>query len=139
MFTYPKNVRFTCTKCALCCGDTPSKTRHILLLSQEAQDISKATNQPPNNFATPTEGSEPYVLEIKKTIDGKCVFLKDSQCTIYLHRPLICRFYPIELRTEDNQQVFSCTSECPALGQGEKLGKEFFDALFNLAKEKLDS
>ena len=31
-FTHPANLRFECSRCGLCCGDTAQKTRHILLL-----------------------------------------------------------------------------------------------------------
>jgi Fe-S-cluster containining protein len=135
-FTYPKNLRFECSRCGLCCGDTPQKTRRILLLPKEAQEIAAATNQLPNSFVVTVEGNAPYMLEMKKT-EGKCVFLKNNQCTIYQQRPLICRFYPFELKTENNQHIFGVTLECPAIGQGQKRYKSYFDALFELAQEKL--
>jgi Fe-S-cluster containining protein len=109
-----------------------------LLLVKEAQDIAEATNQPANSFAKIVEGNEPYMLEMKK-LEGKCIFLKNNQCTIYQQRPIICRFYPFELKTENNHHAFNATLECPAIGQGQKRYKSYFEALFVLAQEKLES
>ena len=137
MYTYPTNTRFTCTKCALCCQDTPNKTRHILLLPQEAQTIAKETSQPTQAFTTKTQNNQPYIYEMQKSPQGKCVFLKNNQCTIYAQRPLICHFYPFELKTQNNQHIFDFTLECPAINQGKPTTKKHFDDLFKLAQQKL--
>jgi Fe-S-cluster containining protein len=52
----------------------------------------------PEEFATKIEGFEPYVFQMKKTVDGSCVFLRNGLCSIYEARPLICRFYPFQLQ-----------------------------------------
>ena len=139
-FTYPTNVLFNCTKCGLCCGDTEQKTRHILLLESEVNEISAQTHQPKQTFTTEVTDKAPYTYEMKKTNQGKCLFLKDNNdCSIYLHRPLICRFYPFELKFvhDKNQYFFDFTLECPEIGKGKKLLKRDFERLFILAKEKL--
>jgi hypothetical protein len=138
-FDYPKNVRFQCTKCALCCGDTKKRTRHILLLKKEAERISEAASKPVEEFSVRIKGHEPYVYEIKKTKkEGKCFFLKDHFCTIYASRPLICRFYPFQLRTmKDGKYRFSYTAECPGVGKGELVEKGCFENLFQQAYEQL--
>lgn len=140
-FDYPSDVSFTCNKCGLCCGDTIQKTRHILLTNSEAQKISQIINQPISKFAKSIKGKEPYIYEMIKSVeDGKCVFLQDSRCRIYMHRPLICRFYPFELSTSDmGKYVFSVTLECPGViypdtkGVGMKVSANHFRTLFQLA------
>jgi len=131
--SYPKNIRFKCIKCAICCGNTETWTRHILMLEAEARRISEATLQPIRKFAKKTSRHEPYVYEIKKTRkEGKCIFLKNKLCTIYALRPLICRFYPFELKTTKNgKYTFSPTSECPGLGKGKHLREAYFRSLLN--------
>jgi Fe-S-cluster containining protein len=139
-FTYPTKVLFNCTKCGLCCGDTEQKTRHILLLESEVTDISAQTSQPKQAFTIELTDKAPYNYELKKTSQGKCLFLKDNNdCAIYSHRPLICRFYPFELKFMDDkdQYSFEFTLECPEIGKGKRLIKKDFEKLFNLAKEKL--
>ncbi len=136
-YTYPVNIRFDCTKCGLCCGDTEHKKRHILLLEQEAQTIAKETTKPTQAFTTEKSNNQPFIYEMKKTTEGKCVFLKNNQCRIYAQRPLICRFYPFELKTENNQHIFRFTLECPSLNRGKIMDKKYFDVLFKLARQKL--
>jgi len=138
-FTYPAKVRFECSRCGLCCGDTEHKKRHILLLEAEAKQIASDTSKQIDEFAQPIQCKQPYTFEMKKGSDGKCLFLKENQCSIYQSRPLICRFYPFDLRFDQEKQVhnFDFTVECPGINSGEVKGKKDFKNLFALAQEKL--
>lgn len=138
-FSHPRGVRFQCQRCAACCGDTETRVRHILLLRFEADRISKATSQPINEFARRIEDHEPYVYEMNKTSEGrKCVFLKGNHCEIYTLRPLICRFYPFELKTTKNgKHKFSYTGECKGIGKGKQLDRSYFETLFQQASNQL--
>jgi Fe-S-cluster containining protein len=62
---------------------------------------------------------------------GACLFLgSDSTCDIYDSRPMICRCYPFLIQFDENNIVFSISSkDCPGLGRGHKLTKEFFEKL----------
>ncbi len=137
-FDYPRKVQFKCVKCGICCGDTKDKTRHILLLAEEANDLASTTNQPISDFALKIEDKSPYDYEMKKTVeDGKCVFLRQNRCTMYSKRPLICRFYPFGLKTaEKEQRVFYYTKECPGIGKGKPMGKEDFHKLLLTASKR---
>lgn len=142
---YPKNTAFTCNDCGICCGDTKTKTRHILLTQKDADRITKHTNQTINAFADKTDGKAPYIYEMHKNPQtGKCIFHKNNQCTIYAHRPLICRFYPFQLTTQNNKHTFEVTSECPGVTQHldtlkgrEILGNQHFMCLLQLAQDEL--
>jgi Fe-S-cluster containining protein len=137
-FTYPCHVRFECSRCTLCCGDTITRTRHILLLAKETEKISETTLKALETFARRVFGHEPYAYEMKKNREGKCVFLSENRCIIYAVRPLICRCYPFELKPGKNgSHVFSSTSECPGLGSGKLLKEDYFNELFQLARERL--
>ena len=140
-FNYPVALRFECTGCGICCGDTQEKTRHILLLSTEAEQIAKLTSQQIQGFAEKIKGKAPYVYEMKKTIEnGKCVFLTKNHCNIYQLRPLICRFYPFELTTAPNcKYIFGYTKECPSIGRGRTLSKDYFNDLFQMARTKTNN
>jgi Fe-S-cluster containining protein len=137
-FDYPAELRFQCTKCVICCGDTKEKTRRILLLTAEAEQIATATSQPIASFAVKIEGKAPYSHEMKKMREnGKCVFLENNSCIIYPLRPLICRFYPFELKMAANRRYkFLCTNECPSIGKGKALSKNYFEELFQMARTK---
>ena len=139
VFNHPVNLRFDCIKCGLCCGDTEKNTRHILLLKDEAEKIAFQTGQPATVFSVEAVGKHPYVYEMKKSSEGKCVFLKDNQCSIYPKRPLICIFYPFELKfiEDKDAHVFDFTVECPGINQGKLLEKDDFKKLFETAQERL--
>ncbi len=132
-FEYPLKVRFKCIKCGICCGDTQEKTRHILLLKKEASKIADATKQSIDNFAVELVGKPPYCYEMRKTKEGKCVFLKANHCIIYSKRPLICKYYPFGLETNQNQQKFVHTNECLGIGKGKIMKENDFHKLLKLA------
>jgi Fe-S-cluster containining protein len=137
-FKYPSNILFQCVKCGICCGNTPEKVRHILLLRSEANKISIATNKPISEFASKIANKTPYSYEMTKTEKGNCPFLKNNQCTIYPQRPLICHFYPFELKNTNNQpHEFHHTNECPGIGKGKTLKKTHYQKLFQLANYRV--
>jgi Fe-S-cluster containining protein len=130
-FDYPRNIRFKCLKCALCCGDTENRVRSILLFRIEAEWISRKTCKRLDDFAENVEGFEPYVYRMKKTSEGKCLFLRNNMCSIYPERPLICRFYPFQLESvRTDRYAFDYTTECPGIGKGPQLEKRAFEKLF---------
>jgi len=133
---YPKNTRFVCSKCGICCADTLQRQRHILFLQGEAEKISGFVGKQISEFAGKIEGKSPYVFEMKKTQDGRqCLFLMGNKCAIYLKRPIICRFYPFELiPTTKKGFEFRGTDECPGLGKGKLLTKGYFQRLFQIAR-----
>ena len=129
-FEYPRHVRFRCERCGLCCGDTETKIRQIFLLKTEAKRISEDSSIEIEEFAEKMEGSEPFVFKMKKK-GGKCIFLRDNLCSIYEIRPIICRFYPFKLENlGKNRYRFSYTEECPGIGKGPQLKRDFFEELF---------
>jgi len=138
-FDYRKGVSFRCTRCAVCCGDTEIRKRHILLLAKDAETISKAVLKPVESFATEVKVCKPYVYEMRKTGQkGKCFFLKGENCSIYGLRPLVCRFYPFELTaTKEGRPRFLCAEECPGLGRGKMLERVYFEKLFERAYDEL--
>jgi Fe-S-cluster containining protein len=130
-FEYPKRIHFGCERCTLCCGDSKHRVRRILLLNIDVDRVLKSQSMDLAEFAVKIEGFEPYVFQMKKTVDGSCVFLRDSSCSIYEARPLICRFYPFQLQNRGNDRyVFRYTEECPGIGKGPQLERRFFEELF---------
>jgi Fe-S-cluster containining protein len=97
----------------------------------EAERIAKETSKNIWDFAEKVEGAQPYVYLMRKTAEGKCVFLKEGLCSIYRIRPLICKFYPFQLENGKNGKFkFTYTNECPNIGKGPKLTRRFFERLF---------
>jgi Fe-S-cluster containining protein len=107
-------------------------------MRKEAEQIAKATMQPISAFALKVQNKAPYSYEMRKTTkEGKCVFIKNNRCTIYALRPLVCRFYPLELKTGVNRKhEFLYTNECPGIGKGKLFRESDFERLFHLAHVK---
>lgn len=135
--SYPRDVLWECIRCARCCGDTSSRERRILLLPSEAYHISRTTALVVEDFAEPTEGAGLYVLRMRKK-DGRCVFLDGNRCSIYAIRPLVCRFYPVWLRKEGSTHTFGITDDCPGLGKGKRLDRDYYVSLLRLAHARLN-
>jgi Fe-S-cluster containining protein len=109
-------------------------------MKNEANRISQKTSRNVEEFTEEIEGFRPYIYTMKKTKEGKCVFLKEDLCTIYPMRPLICRFYPFEFKSDrNNRYIFTCTDECPGVGEGPKIDGKFFDALFRRLKKQVET
>ncbi len=108
-------------------------------MASEANDILAEINLPLKVFAKQIKNKAPYCFEMKKPQEGKCFFLKDNQCSIYKLRPLICRFYPFELKFDSDKDlyIFDFTVECPEINKGKIMTLKDFDELFALAKERL--
>ena len=115
----------------MCCSDTEKGARKILILKVEAEHISVEIMKNVEEFAEEIENSEPYVYRMKKTDNKRCIFLKNNLCSIYHIRPLICRFYPFQLKNIGNSRyVFIHTSECQGIGKGLQLKRGYFEKLF---------
>jgi Fe-S-cluster containining protein len=109
------------------------------MLEKESHEIQDKTGLTRDGFCIEIFDKLPYKFEMKKQVDGKCVFLKPEGCSIYGFRPMICRFYPFELKFDEAKQkhVFTATAECPALNQGKHLTLMDFKRMFWLAQERL--
>ncbi len=141
IYKHPVAQRFFCTKCGLCCRDTSERKRNILLLEKETAEIALAISKPISTFAKSKRGAAPYIYEMKKTDkNGACVFLQNCKCLIYPFRPLVCRFYPFELKRMNNLEYeFFGTKECPGTSKGKVLKKEYYAELFRIAQARLGS
>ena len=139
VFEYPKHVNFLCNKCSRCCSETEDSVRHILLMKTDAQRISNKILIDINEFVEKISGYEPYIYEMKKTEDGKCFFLENNLCSIYEIRPLICKFYPFQLRKIGNNRFsFSFTNKCTGIGNGPRRRRVFFENLFGQALNAME-
>ena len=134
--SYPRNILWECTRCAACCGDAPDHKRQILLLPNEADDISRVTSLAIEDFAEETREAGLYAFRMRKD-GGRCVFLDGNVCRIYPVRPLVCHFYPVWLRQEGSTYTFGVTDACPGLGEGKHLDREHFLSLLRLAQARL--
>ncbi|WP_214084292.1 YkgJ family cysteine cluster protein [Methanoculleus sp.] len=109
---------FRCRECGACCRRVAEDSNLVIVSPAEVRAIMAATGmawdevvEPYPDFISAGNGGE-YTLAwcIRRTADA-CIFLRDGRCTVYAHRPWICRTYPFMLVDDD-----LLVSECPGLG-----------------------
>ena len=119
-----KSTNFKCKRCATCCS------LDVMLNDDEIKYFGKSVDI---NWRT-----------TKKLLKGSsmiCCFLKGKTCTIYDHRPKLCRAYPFSSVPEDDLSSLNVNvppsalriqgnngkkyliiydDECPGMGKGER-------------------
>jgi Fe-S-cluster containining protein len=136
---YPAHLRWTCVRCTKSCRDLPGRTRNILLAQSDIKRITDSKKLADKEFSVSSRGSFPYIRKMRR-LDGRCVFLQDSRCSIYRARPLICRFYPFSLHpVRNNTFEIGFDLSCSGLGKGPYRSERFFRDLVELANKELRS
>lgn len=136
-FRYPAHIRWTCVRCGNSCRDLAPRRRNILLTAGDIKRIVSANGREPEDFSVPSRTRAPYQRKMRK-LEGRCIFLQGSTCSIYKARPLICRFYPFSLDvSEDGKLEIGFDSACQGIGKGKRRGRKFFRDLADLAKREL--
>ncbi|BBL67679.1 YkgJ family cysteine cluster protein [Methanoculleus chikugoensis] len=112
------SIGFRCRGCGGCCRRVAEDSNLVLVSPAEVRAIMAATGMAWDEVAEPypdfigADGGGEYTLAwcLRRTVDA-CIFLRDGRCSIYAHRPWICRTYPFMLVDDD-----LAVSECPGLG-----------------------
>jgi len=85
-----------------------------------------------SGFAASVSNTKPFKYVMKKK-NRKCVFLKSGGCSIYMHRPLLCRFYPFAVEKHNGGYIFRSSDECPGIGLGNALREDDFKEMLTEA------
>lgn len=134
---YPPQLRWVCIRCGNSCHDVGERKRSILLTARDLERITDITLMEPRQYSVASRTGPPYTKMMKK-IRGKCLFLQGTECSIYLARPLICRFYPFSLvRSQRGGVRIGFDPACSGIGKGCHRGKRFFHSLARLARGEL--
>lgn len=113
-----ESVGFRCRECGACCRRIAEDSNLVIVSPAEVRAIMAATDmawdeiaEPYPDFIDAGNGGE-YTLAwcIRRTSDA-CIFFSNGRCSIYAHRPWICRTYPFMLVDDD-----LLVSECPGIG-----------------------
>jgi len=102
-----KETGFSCGMCGECCRMNTTDSNLIIMSAPEVREIMAATGLSWDEVAEPypdllEEDGVSYTFDwcIRRHPEGSrsCVFQgADNRCTIYEHRPWICRTYPLML------------------------------------------
>jgi hypothetical protein len=72
-------VRVPCDGCTACCY-----AKRVVVNPEE---------EPPENLAVLALAKDRYGTRLRRRKDGSCTHLGPAGCTVYEHRPRICRLY----------------------------------------------
>ncbi len=109
---------FSCTRCSTCCSAADDDDNLVMVTPEEIRKIMGELGLSWQEVAEPypetitREGGQVFTIGwclVRR--NGICRFLKNGNCSIYEHRPWICRTYPFSL---DGDMVM--THPCMGLG-----------------------
>lgn len=105
------SVPFHCRRCGNCCRNIKGQ---LLVEPMDAFYMARSLKcgdmgEFYDNYTEPTLLGELYPVFLMKTTgaDDACIFLKDSQCSIYESRPRTCRLYPFSVKPNISERTFS--------------------------------
>lgn len=120
-------IGFSCRRCGECCRGR-SGDNSVIVYPEEITDILKAISLEWDEVCRPAaplfmDGSgslHALEWELRRDRRGDCIFIRDdSTCSIYSHRPWICRTYPFYLTFQDGAAIpHLVTSQCSGTGPG---------------------
>lgn len=138
-----KDVGFKCERCGWCCRPDPEfvidimgiqrPSNAISVLPEDVRVIMAGTGLEWMDIVEPDiysgiRGEKTWAIGwiLKRKAEGSCAFFNvdNKSCTIYEHRPLICRCYPFFLESDGTVVVRHCQSARRAIkkDEGEVLG-----------------
>ncbi len=115
--------KFECLKCGACCKNFGSNGSFsgLPIFEWEKQEFEKFAKEKaiylninPSNIIYDKK-SKTYVNISYFMKNQPCPFLKDNKCSIYNHRPIVCRSFPLARNPLiDNEPLSrSCFMHCP--------------------------
>jgi Fe-S-cluster containining protein len=121
---------FNCQRCGRCCEQKEDIAVYLSDIEEWSKDGTIY-----QVFPNLSISEEFGVMSIQlQREDGKCILYdKDKkECTIYEHRPLTCRAYPLKY---NGKGFLIKDKECPGLQQGE-MSQESLSEIRNAAKNE---
>jgi hypothetical protein len=119
-------MQFECTRCGRCCkwrGTAkifPADLNEVLLGSPLSREAFVAENclivDETHDF---TDGPLKYRMLSLRAARGSCVLLRNDQCSVHAHKPLICRLAPFSYshwNDSRNRHIF--LDQSPGFRQG---------------------
>ncbi|MDD3912199.1 MAG: YkgJ family cysteine cluster protein [Methanocorpusculum sp.] len=107
-----RKAEFICRCCGECCS---GKDNEVMVSPDEVDLLCQATGLTRDQITEPypewiRDGGAVFTFGrvLRRGEDGNCMFLAENKCTVYEHRPHICRTYPFMLDGE-NLLVFECS------------------------------
>lgn len=136
---WSRALRFRCTGCGNCCRGTV-----ICVTDEDVRRLTAGTGRPVDeivHFASPHEIAfdkrHPWwvrferrraVMTLRRWRSDCGFLLADNRCSVYEHRPLVCRQHPFDVTLSDTGAVERVTLSrlvhCPSASDGHETRRE---------------
>ena len=107
---------YLCTQCGLCC-----KIYRIPVTDADRERLGVDDSYFVKN------GNE---MNIIKNSQGFCIFNKNGLCSVYEHRPVNCRLYPLDITVFQDGVVIDRILTCPNIGMdGTRIDADYINRI----------
>lgn len=118
-----ENMRFflgqlKCQKCGRCCKGETCDPAGAVLKNGELEALAIGLNISKSQF----KQRYTIIKDSKRLIKFPCAFLGDQGCTIYPHRPQVCRQFPFNQSITRNGKKWMMVADCPG---GKVIGEKY--------------
>jgi Fe-S-cluster containining protein len=129
--SFPSGLRFRClADCGLCC-----RTYRIPLTRQDLKRLKQVVDpERCQRIASAGKEIEGSIAAFMENAGGCCYLDEQARCSLYGHRPLYCRTYPL-VRDGYEHLEMSVDYTCPGVGEGDALSGEQVEEAFTLEME----
>ena len=113
---YGEGLRFSCTRCGLCCQGEGYVWVERLEIRRLARFLGLSVVEFGQRYLRRVDGR----LSLTEAADGSCVFF-DEGCTVYPERPTQCRTFPFWKKNVGRPERWLETAEqCEGIGEGRR-------------------
>ena len=135
---YTNGLRFSCTRCSLCCRfDSGYVWLSRADLNRLAEGLGTTTERVIDRYCRVVDIGGFRHLSLREQRNNDCVFWINGACSVYASRPTQCSTYPFWEHQLSDRQTWGRTAEdCPGIGLGRCHSREEIGRL--LEKRRLE-
>ncbi len=128
--SFSSGLRFRCLpECGLCCRSYRVPLTELDLAHLQEVVEPKACSS--IEFAEPVNGGGIRAFMENRRAKGCCYLDENVRCSVYEHRPLYCRTYPL-IRDTYGQLEMSVDYTCPGVGEGDPVTGDQIEEAFRI-------
>ena len=117
---WEKGLPFACTECGKCCH-ARGEIAHVAVNRSEQERLARHLDLGLPEFQERFTEADAEGYRSLRFVDGQCVFLKGTSCSVHPAKPVQCRTWPFwhELLKSSAAYARAVQSFCPGSRQGD--------------------
>lgn len=135
---YRNGLRFSCTRCNLCCRfDSGYVWLSRADLARLADGLGLSRDEVIDRYCRVVDIGGFRQLSLREQANKDCIFWRAGGCSVYGHRPLQCTSFPFWRHQLTDRETWERAGDyCPGIGIGELHSADEIDEW--LEKRRLD-